>query len=141
MDFVFIANFEADPDGGILVTFADVPEAITHGDTEDEALSNAREALGLALRGIVQEGRALPQPVARDGVPVAVDAEDAIKLAVIQAFQQAGISKSELARRLGKSENEARRILDPDHRSKLGLMQEAMTALGKTLVVSVLEAA
>ncbi|MGY5788827.1 hypothetical protein ACXHXM_00810 len=70
-----------------------------------------------------------------------VQAEDAIKLAVIQASNEANISKRELARRLGKTENEARRILDPDHHSKLGQLQDAMQALGKTIVVSVLEAA
>lgn len=70
-----------------------------------------------------------------------VQAEDAIKLAVIEAFNEANISKRELARRLGKTESEARRILDPDHRSKLGQQQDAMQALGKTIVVSVLEAA
>ncbi|CAN7734099.1 type II toxin-antitoxin system HicB family antitoxin [Neorhizobium tomejilense] len=141
MEFIYRAKFEDDPDGGFLVTFADVPEAITHGETRKEAMSNAQEALGLALRGIVQDGRALPQPIASEGTPVAVDAEDAVKLALIQAFMESDISKSELARRLGKSENEARRILDPDHRTKLGQMQEAMAALGKTLVVSVMEAA
>jgi antitoxin HicB len=141
MRYVYMANLETDPDGGMLVTFADVPEAITHGETLSEALSNAREALGLALRGIVQEGRATPEPLAVDGVAVAVDAEEAIKLAVIEAFREAGISKRELARRLNKSENEARRILDPDHPSKLSQLQDAMQALGKTIVISVLEAA
>lgn len=137
MQFIYKANVEADPDGGFIVTFNDVPEAITHGESREEAMTNAQEALGLALRGIVQDERPLPEPETRDGIPVAVDPEDAIKLAVIQAFQQARISKTELARRLGKSENEARRILDPDHRTKLGQMQEAMTALGRTLAISV----
>ncbi len=49
--------------------------------------------------------------------------------------------KRELARRHGKTEKEARRILDPDHHSKLGQLQDAMQALGKTIVVSVLETA
>jgi antitoxin HicB len=141
MEFIFKANVEADPDGGYLVTFADVPEAITHGDTLDEAKMNAQEALGLALRGIVQEGGNIPRPTATAGEPIAVDAEDAIKLAVIDAFREAKISQREFARRLGKAENEARRILDPDHRSKLSQLQEAMQVLGKTIVVSVLEAA
>jgi len=141
MQYVFMAEVDADPDGGFLITFPDVPEAITHGDTREEAMASAREALGLALRGIIQEGRSLPHPVAQQGVPVAVDAEDAIKIAVIEAFNEAKISKRELARRLGKTENEARRILDPDHHSKLGQLQDAMQALGKTIVVSVLEAA
>ncbi|MCJ7996671.1 type II toxin-antitoxin system HicB family antitoxin [Rhizobium cremeum] len=141
MQYTYQATVEEDPDGGFIVTFADVPEAITAGDTFEEAMTNAREALGLALRGILQDGRDLPQPAAHDGVPVAVAADEAAKLAVIQAFRQAGISKSELARRLGKTETEARRILDPDHGTKIGLLQEALLALGQEIVVTVRKAA
>lgn len=141
MQYVYFADFEIDPDGGFLVTFPDVPEAITHGETRTEALASAREALSLALRGILQEGRDLPLPVTLIGESVALDAEDAVKLAVIQSFKNAGISKRELARRIGKTENEARRLLDPDHRSKLGPLQDALQALGKRIVVTVLEAA
>ncbi|WP_442966966.1 hypothetical protein [Rhizobium sp. C4] len=64
-----------------------------------------------------------------------------MKLAVISAFRTSGLTKTELARRLGKQEAEARRILDPDHATKIATMQDAMRALGKTIVVSVMEAA
>jgi antitoxin HicB len=141
MLYQYMATVEEDPDGGFLVTFADVPEAITAGDTLEESMDNAREALGLALRGILQDDRDLPRPEARDGVPVAVAADEAAKLAVVQAFRKAGISKAELARRLGKTETEARRILDPDHGTKIGLLQEALRALGQEIVISVREAA
>lgn len=141
MNYTYQAKVEEDPDGGFIVTFADVPEAITAGDTFEEAIISAREALGLALRGILQDGRDIPWPEAIEGVPVAVSADEAAKLAVIQAFRQAGISKSELARRLGKTETEARRILDPDHGTKIGLLQEALLALGQEIVVTVRKAA
>lgn len=141
MNYIYQAIVKDDPDGGYLVAFPDVPEAITHGSNWDDAISSASEALGLALRGYLADGREIPDAKASDGVPIAVDAEDAIKIAVISAFREAGIPKTELARRLHKTENEARRILDPDHRSKLGQMQEALRALGKTLVISVQEAA
>ena len=35
------ATLTPDPDGGFTVTFRDVPEAITEGDTRDEALRRA----------------------------------------------------------------------------------------------------
>ena len=44
-------------DGGFVVTFRDVPEAITQGDTLDEALHNAADALTVALDGYVGVGR------------------------------------------------------------------------------------
>ncbi len=89
MNYVFHARLEPDPDGGFLVTFPDVPEAITGGDDEAEAKHNAAEALGLALRGILALGRALPQPAAEGKglVPIAVDTADALKLALVEAFK------------------------------------------------------
>ena len=74
-------------------------------------------------------------------MPVAIDPETAFKLAVIEAFGTAGISKSELARRLGRGETQARRILDPDHPTGLPLMKAALAVLGKQAVVSITDAA
>ena len=141
MFYRYFATLQDDPDGGIIVTFDDDPEAITAGETREEALSNAREALALALRGILQLGRSLPQPASSTGIPVALDADIAAKLALIQAFRESGITKSELARQLEKSENEARRLLDPDHPSKIGALQDALRALGMEIEVAVRRAA
>jgi antitoxin HicB len=38
-------------DGGFVVTFPDIPEAITQGETREEALAMAQEALEAALEG------------------------------------------------------------------------------------------
>lgn len=143
MDYAFRADIRPDPDGGYLVTFPDVPEAITQGDDLTDARRSAAEALGLALRGYLARGKPLPRPDARGGelVEVPVEAGDAMKLAVIEAFQAARITKTELARRLGKGENEARRILNPDHPTRLDALTAALEALGKRIVVSVKDAA
>ncbi|KGF70773.1 transcriptional regulator [Hoeflea sp. BAL378] len=143
MQYIYRAILETDPDGGFLVTFPDVPGAITHGASRADALASAREALGLALRGIIAQDGALPQSRATEAglVEIAVDPTTALKLAVIEAFAASGLSKSELARRLGRQETEARRILDPDHPTKLALIEAALAVLGREIVVSVREAA
>ena len=143
MNFSYGGSFTADPEGGFLVTFPDVPEAITSGDDLDEARRNAVEALGLALRGYLAEDRTPPSPAAkgRHLVSIPLDAETALKVAVIVSFRKAGISKLEFARRLGKQETEARRILDPDHSTKLASLEAALAVLGKQVVVSVRDAA
>jgi antitoxin HicB len=81
----------------------------------------AEDALGLALLCYLQRGKPLPKPRAkgRNLVDVAVARDVAAKLAVLESFGAAGISKSELARRIGKDEKEVRRILDPKHPTKL----------------------
>ncbi len=47
-------------DGTVLVTFPDVPEAITFGMDEDEALLNAIDALETGLSFYVDARKALP---------------------------------------------------------------------------------
>ncbi|MEW6121628.1 MAG: type II toxin-antitoxin system HicB family antitoxin [Pseudomonadota bacterium] len=137
--FRFLARFEPGDESGIVVTFPDVPEAITEGVDEADAYAQAREALGLALLTYPRRGLPLPLPSAkgRGLVPVVVEPETAAKLAVLDRFQAAGISKSELARRLGKDEKEVRRILDPAHSTKLPVLAAALEAMGQHLVVSV----
>jgi antitoxin HicB len=126
-----------DRKGVAVVTFPDVPEAITEGRGETDALKEAEDALGVALLSYPLRGLPLPKPRARTGRPVTVAPEVAAKLAVLEAFAASGMSKSELARRLGVSENEARRILDPLHATKLPRLAEALAVLGRRLVVGV----
>ena len=138
-NFVYKARLEPEPEGGFTVMFPDVPEAIGSGDDREEALASAREVLADALLIYVERDQDVPDPAAhgRGLVPVAPPAHVAAKLAVWQAWRASGISKSELARRLGLGENEARRILDPAHATSLPRLEAALHALGKRLVVSV----
>lgn len=124
-----------------IATFPDVPEAVTEGVGELEALREAEDALGVALLSYPMRGLPLPKARARHGKAVTVAADVAAKLAVLETFAAAGISKSEFARRLDVSENEARRILDPMHATKLPRLVQALAALGKRLVVGIEEAA
>lgn len=144
MEYVFPALFRREPDGGFIVTFPDVPEAITQGNDLADAKASASDALGLALRGYLVHGKPLPVASTRKArglTDVPVDAVNALKIAVIGAFRAAGMSKSEFARQLGKAEIEARRILDPDHPTKLAALEAALRTLGKEVVVSVKDAA
>jgi antitoxin HicB len=137
---MYFACFEPGEEGGVVVSFPDVPEAITQGDDENDAYAQAEEALGLALLTYPARGMALPRSRAHRGadlIPVAVEPEVAAKLAVMEAVRTAGISKSEFARRIGKDEKEARRILDPRHATKLPSLAAALRNLGQRLVIGV----
>ena len=79
----------------------------------------------------------VPRPKARgrDLVPVSVAADVATKLAVLEAFREAGITKSELGRRIKKNEKEVRRILNPKHPTKLPALTATLRALGRRLAI------
>lgn len=141
--YSYRALFEpGDRRGTVVVTFPDVPEAITQGCGEGDARAKAEEALALVLLTYLKRGKPLPKPRAkgRGLVDVAVAPEVAAKLAVLESFAAARMTKSELARRIGRDEKEVRRILDPKHPTKLPALTAALRALGKRLVVGVMEA-
>jgi len=137
MGYIYYANIESDPNGGFIATFPDVPEAITAGDDMPETLANAAQALGLALRSYYAAGKPLPPAKICEGTAIALDAWNSLKLAVITAFEESNITKTELARRLGKQENEARRILDWNYPTKLQTLERALAVMGKQLIVTV----
>lgn len=141
--FTYPAKFERDGDG-FLVTFPDLPEAITGGATEADAMENAIDALEVVLLTYASEGREPPtarRRALRGGRDVSVSAATAAKLAFIDAFRNSGMTRVAVASRLGKGENEVRRMLDPYHNTKLPALEAGLRALGKRLVVSVAEAA
>ena len=49
-------------DGGYVVTCRDIPEAITQGETTDEALAEAEGALQAAIEGRIEDGLDIPAP-------------------------------------------------------------------------------
>lgn len=138
-DFTHRARLARNGEGGFVVTFPDVPEAVTEGATRGEALANAEDALAVALLGRMADGADMPSARARGRslVRVAPPAAAAAKLAVYTAWRASGLSKSGLARRLGKAEGEVRRILDPYHATKLDTLDAALRALGRRFTLGV----
>ena len=63
------------------------------------------------------------------------------KVELYRAAYAAGITKAELARRLGWHAPQVDRLLDLRHRSKVEQIEQALRMLGKRLVVGVQDAA
>lgn len=56
------AKFEPAEEGGFVVTFRDIPEAITQGDNETEAMTMAEDALLSAMDFYFEDRRPVPLP-------------------------------------------------------------------------------
>lgn len=125
-------------DGGYVVTCRDLPEAITQGETIEQALLEAADCLEETIAARIDDGRDIPTPSAgkRGERAVSVPPSIALKAAVYLAVREAGISNSELARRMHLDEKEARRILDPHHPTKLPRIEAALSALGRRVELS-----
>lgn len=142
--FVYPAKFERGDNSGVLVvTFRDVPEAITQGNGEKDALWQAADCLEEAIAGRIADGREIPKAsrAVRGERLIPLPAPMAAKAALYLAMKEAGMSNVQLARKLGCDEREVRRLLDPRHPTKLPRVKEALEVLGKRLVVSVEDAA
>jgi len=59
--YIYPAIFDYAEDG-ISIEFPDLPGCLTCGDTEEEALRMAKEAMALHLYGLEQDGDTIPEP-------------------------------------------------------------------------------
>src|ERR1019366_1853798 len=128
--------------GGFVVTFPDVPEAITQGDTIEEAMAMASEALELALTFYTEKWADLPVPGSlKRGMRMGrVPALTGAKFRLYSALRGAGARKIDLARRLKCSPSQVDRLLDISHHSKLDKMEAAFAAIGKRLAIEIRDA-
>lgn len=123
----------------ILVTFPDIPEAITFGKNESEALTKAIEALETGLSFYVDSRKPLPRPskAKRGQKLVSPSALESAKLGIYQAMMDQGIKKTELARRLGWHMPQIDRLFDLKHSSKFDQIESAANALGCHIEITV----
>ncbi len=130
-------------DGGFVVTFPDLPGAVSEGDDEAEALARAVDALETMFMAIMADREAIPRPsaVRRRGRSVTLPAMSAAKIALYEAMRKSKVGKSELARRLDLHLPQVDRLLDLRHASRLEQIDRALGAVGKRLVVEVRDAA
>ena len=137
------AALTPDPDGGFTVTFRDVPEAITEGDSREEAVLRAEDALESALAMYIAARE--PLPLASKAEPgeviVPLSALGMAKTALYEAMREQGVGRAELARRLRWHLPQVARLLDLRHASRMEYVEAALAALGLRLIVDVARAA
>jgi antitoxin HicB len=142
MRFAYPYELTAQPEGGFAVTFPDIPEAITQGETEEEAAAMAEDALVTALSFYTDDAKPLPLPSPPRGRRVAhVPPLVAAKLVLHDTMLADGVSNVDLARRLRVDEKVARRLRDPLFKSRIDRVDKALRTLGKRIEISIREAA
>jgi antitoxin HicB len=128
-----------DTNGQYLVTFPDVPEAITAGDTLEEARQHAIEALETALDFYFEDRREVPAPSRpkRGQQTVALPTLAAAKVLLHNEMVSQNVRKAELARRLHIAAPNVERIFKLKHGTKIETIEAALAVLGKHLEVRV----
>jgi antitoxin HicB len=111
MAFGYRYKLERQENGWWLVRFPGIPEALTEGETEDEARRNALDCVMAALEGYMKAGKPLPRRGAGHSGPhrAVLPSLVTAKLAVYETMRARGWSKLRLAKELGMPENSMRR--------------------------------
>lgn len=130
-------RLKAAEEGGFIVTFPDIPEAITQGEDVEDALHHAADALESALDFYFEDRRSVPAPSKPKrgqrviDLPVSV----AAKVLLLNEMIRQKVRPAELARRIGTTPQEVNRLTNIRHTTRIDRVDAALRALGKRLIV------
>ena len=136
MNFEFFVKLSPSADSGFIVTCPDLPQLITQGESVNDALIAASDALEEVLAGFMIRNSNIPIAKFNEGFRISPSPWFAVKLAFYICFIGSNLTKSELANRLGVDEKEVRRMLDPKYPSKLPRLAGGIAFFGKQLRIS-----
>lgn len=128
---------------GFHVRFPDFPEALTGGDDLRDTLTQAADCLAEAIAGRINRGEPIPLPSRpkRGQYSISVPLQIAPKLALYLVMREQGLTQVEVAKRLGVREAMVRRMLSPKKDADPAMIERALRALGKRVVLAFEDAA
>jgi antitoxin HicB len=132
--FSYPARVTRDGDG-YLVTFPDIPEAITGDEDRAEAIKLAADALTTAMDFYFEDRRQvpMPSPVKRGQVAIDLPASISAKVLLLNEMIAQGKRPAELARLMNARPQEVTRLVDLHHPTKIDTIAQALLAMGKRL--------
>ncbi len=124
---------------GVMVSFPDIPEAITSGKSRDEALHMAQDALITAMDFYFEDRRMVPMPSAlkRGQVLIELPLSVSAKVLLLNEMIQQGTRNIDLARVMGITPQEVNRLTNLHHPTKIDTIGWALRSLGKRLALEV----
>jgi antitoxin HicB len=134
-------KLEPDDNGTLLVTCPALPEVTTFGENEADAIHHAVGAIEEAIAARMAAGEDVPEGHQRGPRLVRLPALTVLKVELYRQLREAGMTRAELARRLGWKRESVDRLFRLDHASRLEQIEAAFAALGQAVSVSVHAAA
>jgi antitoxin HicB len=125
---------------GVWLSCPDVPEFNASGDTLDEALDEVSNGMEAALSLYVDQRRKIPAAsveASGQALVVRLPALTVAKVMLWNTLCDEGVSRAELARRMGCTRQMVDRLVDFLHTSKIEQVERALGHLGRRLSISV----
>jgi predicted RNase H-like HicB family nuclease/DNA-binding XRE family transcriptional regulator len=114
--------------------FADAPGCVTQGTSQAKAIAAAGEALAGWLEAHLVDGRSPPRPARRRGtMPVHVDPQLAVAVALRWARHDARLTQAQLAARAGVSQQQVAKLERPGSNPSIATLRRIAEALGARL--------
>ena len=137
--YAYPALLRDNKEGGYIVSFRDVPEAITEIWSMDELQDTAVDALVTVLEMYFEKNRVFPEPSKpkKNEVMVALPLIVVAKMLLLNVMVSSNIRPCDLARKMHIKPQEVNRIIDLQHKTKMDTIDSAMRALGKSLQLTV----
>jgi antitoxin HicB len=137
--YAYPATLREDENGRFVVEFPDIAWAHTDGATVAEALGEAADCLSEALAEYMATREAIPPPSRprRGQYLVAPEPTIGLKAALYMAMRDADMTVAGLARALEISHKQARRLIDPRHKTKAATLAGALSAVGYDVAMTV----
>lgn len=140
--YCYPVELEPDDNDTILVTFPDVPGAITFGEDAADALARAVDALESMFIAHMSDREDIPKPSPANGRPtVSPTLLGSLKVAAYEAMRGRGWRKADLARAMGLNPRQIDRLLDLRHASTIAQLEQALAVCGKRVEVATLDIA
>ncbi len=136
-NFVYKVVLKKQDEGGYLVQFPDFPEAITQGETREEAIQMAADCLEEAVANRIVMGLDIPNGCNAGHDLIALEIILAAKCALYLTMKKNKYKNVDLAKALHCDEKEVRRLLNPRYKSKIQRLETALKLLGEKLTLSV----
>jgi antitoxin HicB len=136
-------KLEKDTNNTLLVTSKDFPGVVTFGETREAALNYALGAFEEAIEARIARRMPIPPPAPAKsrGLRVTLPFQTEVKVLLYRQMLESNIRKSDLARKMHLHRQEVDRLLRLNHATSIGRIQDAFAALGKTLNITVSDAA
>lgn len=124
---------------GFMVSFRDIPEALTGAASKEQALEMAADALTTAMDFYFEDRRLVPPPSMPKRGHVLIDLPPSLgaEVLLLNEMISQGTRPAELARRMNVRPQEVNRLTDLQHPIKIDTIAQALKALGKRLELSV----
>ena len=129
MTLAYQIKLTPDDNGSFLATAPALPEVTTFGRTHADALVHAVDAIEEALAARMAQNRDIPT-ASRTATAVRLPLLTSLKVMLYVRARTAGVTRAELARRLGWHREQVDRLFRLGHRSQADQIEAAFRVLG-----------